>query len=378
MSTSLPDRPSLDHLRHQARDLQRSYGEGESLARERVRDRLGASYGANAQAKLKLSQAQCVIAREYGFPSWRKLREGIAAQPFSKEEDDPLHVRYASSLLITAVDWGMLEFVLRRQEDELLMEGIEEDLPLPGVIQAGGHHESLWREWSAELADQVWDRLLVMAELTDPAATEGMIRFTLSCRYPSTEWNIAVSRLASDRLGFELELDRVNTLRPSATTGKRLTPGQRMAAKIREGAGCPLSPGAEEALQKVTACYDAAMMHRGVIRRMGTLLPVGYANADTVVCCAQLAGTFGYHTKALMDIARIAADCDHPCPELPHLAELAVRRLSGTRDAVRLAREAAAAQSTAERARVQGEIAEFEAGAEYATIDEALSQQEVV
>jgi hypothetical protein len=374
MSSSLPGRPSLDHLRHQARDLQGAYDEGESSARDRVR----ASHGANAQPKLKLSQAQCVIAREHGFRSWRKLREAVVDQSVTAMEEDPLHVQYASYLLLIAADMGMLEFELCRREDEVLVESWGESWSLPGFIQFGGHAGSLCTEWSTELADLVWERLLVMAELTDPEAMEGRIQLRLGTRYPSTHWNIAVSRLGPDRLGFELELDRVEIMPSSSKTGERQTPGQRMAAKIREGAAGPLSAEAESALQEVTARYDAAMFHRGAIREVAALLPACGNNLDAVVRCAQLVGMFGYHTKALMDIARIAADCDQPCPEFPHLAELAVRRLSGTGDAVRLAREAATAQSVAERAQVHGGIAEFEAGAEYPTIDEALSQQEAV
>lgn len=47
----LPDRPSLDHLKHQAKDLLK------------------------AGKASKLSEAQHIIAREYGFASWPKLRQ---------------------------------------------------------------------------------------------------------------------------------------------------------------------------------------------------------------------------------------------------------------------------------------------------------------
>ena len=69
MSDSLPPRPSLDHLKHQARDLQRSHAEGEAEAVERVQELLPGYEG-----RLVLAKAQTVIAREYGFESWGKLR----------------------------------------------------------------------------------------------------------------------------------------------------------------------------------------------------------------------------------------------------------------------------------------------------------------
>jgi len=375
MSSSLPNHPSLDHLRHQARDLQRAYKEGEPAARDRVRAGLGASDGAGSE--LKLSQAQCIIAREHGFPSWRKLRKGILDQDVP-EQEDPLHVRYASCLLLAAADLGMLEFELHRRGDELLVEAHSDAEPLAVVIQAGGHDDGLLKtEWTGVLADQVWERLLVMAELTEPEATTGKIGLSLHLRYPHTEWNIAVSRLAPDRLGFELELDHIDTVPPSPKTGERQTPGQRMAAKIREKAAAPLSPAAESALQKVTACYDAATFHRGAIREIADFVLAGTANLEAIVGCAQLAGTFGYHTQALIDIARIASECDHGCPDFMRLAELAVRRLSGTLNTVRLAREASDAQSDAERVPIRREIADLESTAEYATLEEARYSQPV-
>src|SRR6058998_3961843 len=50
----LPPRPNLDQLKHQAKELQRS-------------------------AQIALHEAQTVIAREYGFASWNKLRDHVEA-----------------------------------------------------------------------------------------------------------------------------------------------------------------------------------------------------------------------------------------------------------------------------------------------------------
>ena len=73
----LPARPSLEQLHKQAKDLLRLYQAGDSAAVERFRD--GAA---------TLANAQFVIAREYGFESWAKLKhhvEGLhppALEPF--------------------------------------------------------------------------------------------------------------------------------------------------------------------------------------------------------------------------------------------------------------------------------------------------------
>ena len=66
MSKQLPDRPNLDHLRKQAKDLLSALRKGDAEAASRIR----ALPGFKAGAKLALHDAQSVIAREYGFQSW--------------------------------------------------------------------------------------------------------------------------------------------------------------------------------------------------------------------------------------------------------------------------------------------------------------------
>jgi hypothetical protein len=61
----LPDRPDVDQLRHQARELLRAAARGESSAVAR----LGA-----VSDRLILSAAQLAVAREYGFPSWPAMK----------------------------------------------------------------------------------------------------------------------------------------------------------------------------------------------------------------------------------------------------------------------------------------------------------------
>jgi hypothetical protein len=61
----LPDRPDLDQLRRQARELLRAATEGEPHALTRLRQ---------VSERVTLSSAQLTLAREYGFPSWPALR----------------------------------------------------------------------------------------------------------------------------------------------------------------------------------------------------------------------------------------------------------------------------------------------------------------
>ena len=68
----LPQRPDLDQLRRQARELLRAAVKGERGALSRI----------NAVAKpLTLSSAQLAIAREYGFASWARLKAEVEHGP---------------------------------------------------------------------------------------------------------------------------------------------------------------------------------------------------------------------------------------------------------------------------------------------------------
>ena len=70
----LSARPSLDHLRRQARDLLRAARAGDTTAAGLIR--------AVADA-LTLASAQLAVAREYGFASRTRLRDEVTARTVS-------------------------------------------------------------------------------------------------------------------------------------------------------------------------------------------------------------------------------------------------------------------------------------------------------
>ncbi len=74
----LPSEPSLQQLRHQARDLQRAVrrGDQDALAEVAGRHPAGRPDGA-AAAQFPLSAAQLVVARRYDFTSWVRLRRYV-------------------------------------------------------------------------------------------------------------------------------------------------------------------------------------------------------------------------------------------------------------------------------------------------------------
>jgi hypothetical protein len=64
-----PVRPNLEQLRHQAKDLLRAFRRGDAEAVEDFREH---STNMNAET-VRLADAQVVLARSYGLPSWARL-----------------------------------------------------------------------------------------------------------------------------------------------------------------------------------------------------------------------------------------------------------------------------------------------------------------
>lgn len=74
----LPVRPDLDQLRHQAKDLLHAARRGDPGAITRIR---------SVSERVTLSAAQLAIAREYGFPSWPKLKLEVERRDIFNSRD---------------------------------------------------------------------------------------------------------------------------------------------------------------------------------------------------------------------------------------------------------------------------------------------------
>ncbi len=79
MPRTLPIAPSLEQLKNQARDLHKAYRALEPDAVRRAQAQLPALGAAEVNSAFLLSDALFVIAREYGFPSWPKLKSSVEA-----------------------------------------------------------------------------------------------------------------------------------------------------------------------------------------------------------------------------------------------------------------------------------------------------------
>jgi len=221
MYRRLPVNPSLDHLKHQAKDLLRGLRAGEPEALERAAAHLPERKQGEPPT---LADAQFVIAREYYFWSWPKLKGQIEEreerrswQERDAAEADRPEVGLASCILLGAMETPIPQFSLQREGTNLLMAqpdgyvcNITEFLP----ACPGGEH---FVEPDSPLpTEAVWERFLAMSNLTDPAATAGTIQIACDHRFPHTDWTITVTREKPDKLDFSLFLDRVDTTMPTS------------------------------------------------------------------------------------------------------------------------------------------------------------------
>jgi hypothetical protein len=89
VSRGLPERPHLDVPKREARQLLDDWRTGDPDALERIRARhprfRDADDAAVATAAFRLSDAQLVIAREYGFTHWAQMKQRIDANSLARE-----------------------------------------------------------------------------------------------------------------------------------------------------------------------------------------------------------------------------------------------------------------------------------------------------
>ena len=80
----LPSNPSLEHLKSQAKQHLKAHKTGSLDALQRIRacfpKRSDATDAEIQHAAFGLQDAQLVIAREYGFASWTRLKEKVLYQ----------------------------------------------------------------------------------------------------------------------------------------------------------------------------------------------------------------------------------------------------------------------------------------------------------
>ena len=103
----LPESPDLSQLKQQAKDLLKGHAERRLDAAHRIREFhprfRRATDAVVLDGRLKLSDAQLAIAREYGFPSWVRLKAHIERPSMADRLDIPHHERIEDPVFRRAV-----------------------------------------------------------------------------------------------------------------------------------------------------------------------------------------------------------------------------------------------------------------------------------
>ncbi|BDP41806.1 hypothetical protein DAETH_17750 [Deinococcus aetherius] len=108
----LPSSPSLDYLRGQAKRLLKAFLGGDVQARERFAAHLNRRAPATTdERRVRLADAQFVLAREFGFPSWARLAAYVeAAQapsaPASPADRRSMRRRFLDELAASLLAWS--------------------------------------------------------------------------------------------------------------------------------------------------------------------------------------------------------------------------------------------------------------------------------
>ncbi len=104
----LPPNPNLGHLKYQAKDLLKEHAARDTGAAQKIREFHPRFHTATDpeifESKLTLTDAQLTIAREYGFPSWARIKAHIEKPTLSNQLHLPHHERIEDSAFRNAVN----------------------------------------------------------------------------------------------------------------------------------------------------------------------------------------------------------------------------------------------------------------------------------
>jgi len=105
---ALPSNPNLAHLKYQAKDFLKAHAARDPRAAQRLREfhpRFPRAADAEIfAAGLSLADAQLSIAREYGFPSWARLKRHIEKPTLSDQLNLPHHQRIGDATFRRALE----------------------------------------------------------------------------------------------------------------------------------------------------------------------------------------------------------------------------------------------------------------------------------
>jgi ankyrin repeat protein len=188
---TLPTRPDLDQQKKLAKDLLAAYRSGDREAVERIRAELP------DKQNIALADTQFVLAREYGFTSWRALREHIEerivqSKPPLEQFKQAVHARDAKALrqllerhpqVRTAIDDPIFGF------DSPALASVTDDIAMVDVLLQFGADPNRRSDWWAggfhplhSARGAVADRLIAAGAIPDACAAANLDRADLLAR----------------------------------------------------------------------------------------------------------------------------------------------------------------------------------------------------
>ena len=255
---SLPRSPDLGHLREAAKSLHKSYAAGDPGVVELVdfhRDKPAGT--------LKLTDAQFVLARSYGFKSWARLKAFVEAQCRSPEE---LGVLLLQTLFTD--NFSLLEELYARREslrssDFFLAAALGNVAVVESMLTAD-------RTWASRFGGPLQTQAITyvaharfrLMDDTYPTRQEQIVRLLLS---HGADPNSFVSKAARGEQG-EGGL--------SALYGCCRQPGNPAIAKLLLDAGARVDDG--ESLYHASELHDASCLE--------LLFAAGVPDADREYC----------------------------------------------------------------------------------------------
>ena len=140
MIKRLPQQASIEHLRKQAKSLLKSVKQGKPIALQRISE-----YFTDA-SEFNLSDSQLVLAREYGFPSWRRLKDEVDPKDGEKASESDAD-RFIEVVLARALELQTSEIRIIRRENMMRVQFRADD----EYIDAWGPPIYLWERIVASL-----------------------------------------------------------------------------------------------------------------------------------------------------------------------------------------------------------------------------------
>ncbi len=213
MSRSLPPRPHLERLKREAKELKKAHQAKEPAACARIRDSHPKFHGRDDAFILRqdfpLRSAQRVIAREYGFDSWRDLRTATVPSAIdrwpARTNDERQCDAQDFKAIIAACESGQLDKIQRLigRAPHLIHQMDWYRTPLHFAVL--GHHAELVR-WLLERgadpspADEVYvgDSILQIARTRGQVEIASMIELAIRERAGDLELRPTLNELDLD------------------------------------------------------------------------------------------------------------------------------------------------------------------------------------